>query len=324
MYIKVKHIKRFLLVAVCFFLACFNYLNFVKADNKNDSDVCNKSIDADCDGLTDSEEKLYKTDPYNADSDNDGYSDGVEVKSGYDPLKSAPGDKIMVAESYDDSSFENNNSVKSKPTKNFSEKLKAFISSKGGKVTADDVKGFADEQLAGIMGEEITVDTLPEIDRSEINILEQNYDSLSEEKRKAKQKEDAAKYLEEMLYLLVSSAPADLATKEDFAAFQEDFISHLSEISDPGVDLKYFSDLGVRLEAFYEQAVKIEVPETMVDLHIKFFRIVKGVLSMKDLEVDSSDPLGRMVIFSKANNYIELISDFFRNDFSDYFLNLNK
>jgi hypothetical protein len=90
------------------------------------------------------------------------------------------------------------------------------------------------------------------------------------------------------------------------------------------VDLKYFSDLGVRLEAFYEQAVKIEVPETMVDLHIKFFRIVKGVLSMKDLEVDSSDPLGRMVIFSKANNYIELISDFFRNDFSDYFLNLNK
>ena len=67
-------------------------------------------------------------------------------------------------------------------------------------MTADAVKGFADEQLAGIMGEEITVDTLPEIDRSEINILEQNYDSLSEEKRKAKQKEDAAKYLEEMLY----------------------------------------------------------------------------------------------------------------------------
>jgi hypothetical protein len=43
--------------------------------------------DYDNDGLTDWEEiNFYKTDPYNPDTDGDGYSDGDEVKNGYNPL----------------------------------------------------------------------------------------------------------------------------------------------------------------------------------------------------------------------------------------------
>lgn len=42
--------------------------------------------DSDNDGLTDKEEKKYKTDPNKADTDGDGYSDYIEVKSGFDPL----------------------------------------------------------------------------------------------------------------------------------------------------------------------------------------------------------------------------------------------
>jgi len=71
----------------------------VKADSNSTTDntnICDKSIDSDCDGLTNAEEKLYGTDPNNPDTDGDGYSDGVEVKSGYDPLKPAPGDKIAT------------------------------------------------------------------------------------------------------------------------------------------------------------------------------------------------------------------------------------
>jgi hypothetical protein len=42
--------------------------------------------DSDRDGISDyDEERLYKTDPYVADSDQDGYTDGAEVLSGYDP-----------------------------------------------------------------------------------------------------------------------------------------------------------------------------------------------------------------------------------------------
>ncbi len=43
-------------------------------------------IDTDNDGLSDYEEvKIYRTDSLNPDTDGDGYLDGAEVKSGYDP-----------------------------------------------------------------------------------------------------------------------------------------------------------------------------------------------------------------------------------------------
>lgn len=44
-------------------------------------------VDSDADGLTDwAEIKIYKTNPLNPDTDNDGYKDGQEVINGYDPL----------------------------------------------------------------------------------------------------------------------------------------------------------------------------------------------------------------------------------------------
>jgi len=54
-------------------------------------------LDSDQDGLTDQEEHMIATDPEKADTDGDGYSDGKEVESGYNPLKPAPGDKIVPA-----------------------------------------------------------------------------------------------------------------------------------------------------------------------------------------------------------------------------------
>lgn len=43
-------------------------------------------LDSDGDGLPDSMEAIYKTDPANPDSDSDGYKDGNEVQNGYDPM----------------------------------------------------------------------------------------------------------------------------------------------------------------------------------------------------------------------------------------------
>lgn len=43
-------------------------------------------IDSDNDGIINVEEESLGTDPYNPDSDGDGYSDGEEVKNGYNPL----------------------------------------------------------------------------------------------------------------------------------------------------------------------------------------------------------------------------------------------
>lgn len=50
--------------------------------------------DADNDGLKNWEEEVYKTDPRNPDTDSDGYLDGEEVASGYDPAIKAPNDAL--------------------------------------------------------------------------------------------------------------------------------------------------------------------------------------------------------------------------------------
>ena len=43
-------------------------------------------VDSDQDGLADQLEEALGTDPFNNDTDGDGFLDGVEVKSGYNPL----------------------------------------------------------------------------------------------------------------------------------------------------------------------------------------------------------------------------------------------
>lgn len=50
--------------------------------------------DADNDGLKNWEEEVYKTDPRNPDTDGDGYLDGEEVASGYNPAIPAPNDAL--------------------------------------------------------------------------------------------------------------------------------------------------------------------------------------------------------------------------------------
>ena len=50
--------------------------------------------DPDNDGLKNWEEKIHKTDARNPDTDGDGYLDGEEVASGYDPTIPAPGDAL--------------------------------------------------------------------------------------------------------------------------------------------------------------------------------------------------------------------------------------
>lgn len=54
--------------------------------------------DDDNDGLTNSEEARFGSDPSNPDTDGDGFLDGEEVAAGHDPTRSAPDDKLPGAE----------------------------------------------------------------------------------------------------------------------------------------------------------------------------------------------------------------------------------
>ena len=89
---------------------CTTY--FALAENQSMT-ANNLFLDSDQDGLTNQEEKMIGTDPYKSDTDSDGYSDGAEVQSGYNPLKPAPGDKLFPGQNITSSNSAAENSSSS-------------------------------------------------------------------------------------------------------------------------------------------------------------------------------------------------------------------
>ncbi|MDD2753259.1 MAG: hypothetical protein PHT44_01495 [Candidatus Portnoybacteria bacterium] len=73
--------------------------NILNAGSTN-PEICNpdpgdSNKDSDNDGLKDWQEiQIYQSNPCKADTDGDGYLDGEEIASGYDPIKKAPGDEL--------------------------------------------------------------------------------------------------------------------------------------------------------------------------------------------------------------------------------------
>ena len=60
---------------------CKDYFGSVAFETSSQTE-----LDTDQDGLSDADESTYGTDPNNPDTDGDGYLDGPEVESGYNPL----------------------------------------------------------------------------------------------------------------------------------------------------------------------------------------------------------------------------------------------
>jgi len=86
--------KRELIFTCLIVLAILVFkVNFARAETplttNASSTVINKTLDSDKDGLSDYYELKFKTDPLNPDSDGDGYKDGLEVDSAYNPLSSS-------------------------------------------------------------------------------------------------------------------------------------------------------------------------------------------------------------------------------------------
>ncbi len=66
--------------------------------NTNANTNINTDTDFDDDGLTNDQEREYKTDPLNPDTDGDGYTDGDEVRTGYDPTKIPSEDPKVISQ----------------------------------------------------------------------------------------------------------------------------------------------------------------------------------------------------------------------------------
>lgn len=296
-------------------------MTYVKADNT--VGICDKSVDADCDGLTDAEEKLYGTDASKTDSDDDGYSDKIEIESGYDPTKPAPGDRITALTDQPNLQAAAEavpGTLEPSPTEALAGELESLVDSKDGTaISNEDVKELVASNIDEIKGVPITMESLPAIDDSTIKKLDQSYTTLSAEEKKTQLKLDAEKYLLQIVYLIISSSPRPLLSEQDFTAMLDELVAKLSSFSEANTDYAYFIDLSNRAEALLPQLLNMEVPETFLASHVKIVKIINGFISLRESFASAAaDPVSKMVLISKIQELIPLLTDFFQIDFINY------
>ncbi|MFA6790329.1 MAG: hypothetical protein WCR65_02000 [Parcubacteria group bacterium] len=268
--------------------------------------------DFDQDGLSDSEELTYGTDPKNPDTDGDGYSDGAEVKSGYDPLKPAPGDKIITEEKTKNATSIESDIYKSDNlTEEISAKLAALASENntavGQAVSMETINAMIEESLS----ENIKEDELPEVNKDEIKIKEQNYSNLSEEKRAQQIKKDEEEYLSAVFYIVANNLPHDINSEESIKSFFNEFVSKIGAVSSNPGEIEYFNDLAERGQTILDLLNEIEVPESAIDIHIEGLQLAKYAISLKDkVKIDMNDPIASMLSFSGVERLMVMTTDF--------------
>lgn len=271
---------------------------FVFADDK----VGTKNIfqDSDQDGLSNDEEKLYGTDPFNKDTDSDGYGDGVEVESGYDPLKHSPGDKI-IKENKTTSAV-----MPSGGTENLTQKVSGEIAGilkstneSGQAISMEDINTSVEKVLNGNIGEV----TLPEVNMKEIKIkkLPKN---IKNKDREEEERKDVIEYLTVMAYLMANNAPQTFQTQDDLGGMLTNILNDsLSALSSGNLDT--INQLSARGEKMLNELKEIEVPEKMLDVHVRALKMARYAVQLKDeLKPTESDPLGQIAVLSKAQGFL--------------------
>ncbi|HWQ59901.1 MAG TPA: hypothetical protein VN420_02000 [Candidatus Fimivivens sp.] len=271
----------------------------------------NLAEDADNDGLTNAEEKLYGTDPTNDDTDGDGYSDGIEVSSGFNPLKKAPGDKIVAVEAsvVEGSAVKATNNM----TQQVSEKIAEIVrnpeqtSDGTSQISLDQLDAYA-QQISGGTSAEIT---LPDVDVDSIKIKDQSYPKLSKDKKKAQVRQDVIEYLTTISYIFASNSPQSFKSEDELSKISDDSVNDaISAISSGNFSkLQTFTENGDRM---LSQVEDVEVPQAMLDVHVKALKLAKYAALTKDEIAASSqdDPIKTMQALSKTQGFLNTIISF--------------
>ncbi len=297
-------VTMFLFFSLLFLSVTF----FVFADDT----VTGKNIfqDSDQDGLSNDEEALYKTDPLNKDTDGDGYMDGVEVESGYDPMKAAPGDKLSAGIDTRESAETQLGTKTVNMTDQVSEEIASIVkeSSSGtnGEVTIDDINA----SVENIMSQTDQEVVLPEVSVDGIKIKKLS-NKLKGDKRTEQEKEDAVEYLTVMAYILANNSPKKLHNDTDL----DTMLTSLGTESLSALMLgnsKYVEDLANKGKKILDETKDVEVPEGMLDVHIKAMRMARYTMELKNEVKPNSenDPIGQIASLSKIQGFLGVVSDF--------------
>lgn len=312
----IRKTGSFLVRPVVFFalLSIVSCALFVSASAEDVFAGKNVFLDSDGDGLSNEEERLYGTDPFNKDTDGDGYSDGVEVKGGYDPLKKAPGDKIAVGGNAVESSA-SKGGVESREnlTQKISTEVAKMVLEKG--TNKSDVSlGDLDSAVSTALGSSENI-VLPTVSTDEIKVraLTKKEKKLSASERKKVEEEYIVEYLTSMAYIMANNSPSTFQTEDQLKIVSDDIVTQSSNALING-DFSYISDLSKNGERMLEQVREVEVPEAMVDMHLRALQMAKYAVSLKDelvaMKNNTDDPLKNIATLSKIQGFLNFTTVF--------------
>ncbi len=270
------------------------------------------AVDRDQDGLSNKEEELYGTNPDVRDTDGDGYSDGVEVESGYDPLvPAAKGDRLMGITNGRDTS-----SADIAYSRNLTNELRtrvagiAFDVVNGKQVTLDDV----DKEIESLL-EKNAVDDLDDVTNVDVNsirVKKQDYKDMSAKERKKQVKKDVTTYVTALTYVVSLYAPQSLNSSEDINTFAQEIVAQTSSLEDDYTNTAYFEQFIPRGEKMLAELNNIEVPEVMLPLHVEGLKIAHMAIAIgKSFQsISPDDPAGAALVFSRARALVALMDEF--------------
>lgn len=303
---KLRNVNIITLTLIVLLLSSFAF--FVVAEEKATT-TNSVLLDSDQDGLTDTEEKLYGTDPRKADTDGDSYSDSAEVKAGYDPLKPAPGDKLSNAEDTATTKATTSSDTASNSA-NMTTRVAKEISSLAKKTDSSDPQTSLEEVqniVNGALNSKDTTVTLPQIDPETIHTKEQNYSASTATEKK---KEDFYTYIITVMYIFTSNSSTPITSSTDItSALSQTTQQILSSLSSQ--DPAALNSLSKSGEAILGQLQEVEVPEDLVDLHIKAMQYATYAKDLKDsIKSNPDDPMADIVNYSKIGAFVQSLSAF--------------
>jgi hypothetical protein len=269
--------------------------------------------DPDQDGLTTEEEHLYGTDPMNRDTDDDGYSDGVEVSGGYDPLKKAPGDKIVPEKTSADASADSfgvgGENLTAQTAQEIASMIQGAQTEDGGttEISLDDLNAVAQNLTSGTVEEVV----LPEVDMDAIKIKKTSCKNLSEKKCDEKVKGDITEYLTVIAYILANNSPKSFETEDELDLLSESFADDVIFALASG-DISKLDDFAENGEKMLAQIYDVEVPEKMLDVHVKAIKLARYAASLRgEVSVDpDEDPMKMIASLSKVQGFLNVAMSF--------------
>ena len=295
------------------FLCLFSTALFVTANEASTTDAM-VFADTDGDHLSNDEEKIYGTDPDVAAADSDSYSDGVEIESGFDPLKPAPGDRITPEETMT-TTDSTTASTEVNMTAKASEELVNLVNEKSEsganqEITSEDLTTVMTNVMA--MSQEEII--LPDVDESQIKIKELS-PKLSDEEIEEQNRQDVIEYLTLTSYILISNAPVQIRDSTALKNYSLDAGKQMLVGLLSG-NYSFLDTIEERGQKALDEINDVEVPESMIDTHVKAIKMLTFASNLKQSmagTVSTDDPLGQMYMFSKVQGFLMSLDSFMQD-----------